>query len=246
MISIYTNRTVLILVTLLLTACGADNGSRTPGVSVSFEAMPSPATAAVMTSGAKTIVSGANTIILTKAYVTITNIALQTDCAGSPIFSLAPIIDMLLPTAYAHTEATPTSTGEPFVIDVLATDNVAISVGQVEPLPADYCGASISLSAADADANNLPIGESVPNDMVGITLYLEGTYNGGNAFQAQTGATLPDRNMLLTPMLSLSASNKSPTVTIEFNYDTWFDGVDPAAINNTILFQNMLNSLQRG
>ena len=67
-------------------------------------------------------------------------------------------------------------------VDYRGTDHVMIDVGGLAPLPDDYCGLRVRLAPADDDAANLPVAAGVPNDMVGFTIYLEGTYNGGNPF----------------------------------------------------------------
>lgn len=239
-------RSLMLLPAMLLAACGADQGSRTAGTEFAFQATPMPSVSAMMPAGSKTFMNDlGDTIVIDRAYIVVSSIGIETDCSGAPIFSVAPVLDMLIPSAHAHAEPTPTDTGAPFVVNVLAMDGDMIDVGNLEPLPADYCGISISLAAADSDAENLPDGAGDP-DLVGLSVYVEGTYNGPNPFFVQTGATIPERNMLLSPTVTLGSGNLSETISIQVQYDTWFNGIDPAAIDINQLLVNISASLQRG
>lgn len=240
MIFRYINVVAITTVLSVLTACSSSSSgsSSSGGISVSLGAAPSPANAAVMMPGQKVFMNDmGDTITLTKAYLVIASSTIETDCTGSS-FSAAieNLFDLIVPVAHAHTTSTPTSTGVPYVIDLLAADNNLASIGKVSPPPGDYCGVTYDLIAADADTINLPSGTGEP-DMIGKTLYVEGTYelsqSAGGAtgnILLDTGATLIDRKMLLTAVMALSASNLNGTVNTGINYDTWFDAVDMATL----------------
>lgn len=85
-----------------------------------------------------------------------------------------------VPRARAHESANPLAWVQPLVVDLLATAGPSL-VGVIEPPPGVYCGLQVRLAAADSDAAGLSGNE----DMVGYSLWLEGTYRpqGGGAAQ---------------------------------------------------------------
>jgi hypothetical protein len=203
-----------------------------------------------------------HTVTLTKAYLVISSTTIETTCGASFSAALDGVLDIMVPSAHAHTTTTPTSTGVPYVINLLAQDNVAGSIGGMSPAVADYCGVDIDLFAADDDAINLPAGAGEP-DMIGRTVYIEGTYelvsgavNG--VIKIDTGATLINRNLLLSALMTISASTPTGAISLGINYDTWFDAVDlelleietasttnPADTNVSQLLQNITSSIHQ-
>jgi hypothetical protein len=175
------------------------------------------------------------TIVLTRAYLVIANTTIETSCGASFSAALDGLLDIVMPQAYAHTSATPTSTGEPYVIDLLAADNAAIAIGSMSPSVADYCGVDVELFAADEDANYLPEAAGAP-DMVGKTVYIEGSYtpDGGatGVIAIDTGAALINRNLSLSALMMISAEDPTAAVSLGINYDTWFDAVDLKALES--------------
>ncbi len=171
-------------------------------------------------------------ITLTRAYLVIASATVETTCDATFMAMLTDVLDLVIPAAQAHTTATPTSTGEPTVINLLASDGSVTSIGAVSPPPGDYCGVDIDLLAADADAANLP----ADVNMVGKTLVIEGSYDNGmgsqGAIHISTGAALQNKALLLSALLPISSSHLTDTVNIAINYDTWFDGVDMAALES--------------
>jgi hypothetical protein len=163
----------------------------------------------------------------------ISNATIETSCGASFSAALDGLLNIVMPQAYAHTSATPTSTGEPYVINLMAVDNAAIAIGSMSPSVADYCGVDVDLFAADADAYNLPVAAGEP-DMVGKTLYIEGSYtlDGGatGMIKIDTGATLINRELTLGALMMISAANPTAAVSLGINYDTWFDAVDLMAL----------------
>ncbi len=187
------------LLAVVLSACSSSSSSdgATTATAVSMSAAPSPANSAVMAAGSKMFVTAeGHSITLTKAYLVISSTTIETTCGASFSAALDGLLDVILPQAHAHTTTTPTSTGVPYVINLLATDNVPVSIGSMSPAAADYCGVDIDLFAADADAINLPVVGSGEPDMIGKTVYIEGSYTlgagagGGGRILIDTGATL--------------------------------------------------------
>jgi hypothetical protein len=197
-----------------------------------MSATPSPATAMAMGVGPKDItpMGTMDTVTLNKAYLVLSSTTIVTDCSGPPLYTAAldGLLDIIIPRANAHTVPTPTSTGIPYVIDILGMDDAPISIGGMSPSVANYCGVDIDMLAADADAQNLPAG----TNMIGKTLYVEGTYTlaggGGGNILIDTGVTLVPRNLRLSALMMISAGSPSGSVALAINYDTWFDTVDLA------------------
>jgi len=103
------------------------------------------------------------TVALRHAWVTVESVEIV-PCATAASWLrrwLAP-----LPPAHAHEEGTPTRTSAPAVVDLMASDRVAL--GRLAP-PADrYCSLRIVLGPPDGDAVNLP-----DPSVVGKTLVLD-------------------------------------------------------------------------
>lgn len=230
---------------ILLTACGGGSGgsSQSTGTEAVFTAAASPAVAAALPAGSKTVVNDlGDTIVLEKAYLVLANLNMESVCTGNSFYvSIEWLLDRLVPAAQAHTVATPTSTGVPIVVNLLAADNVTVDLGRTSPPTGDYCGLTISLAAADDDAENLPTGAGEP-DMIGKSLYLEGTQN-GTPFTFSISAALIERKLLFNAPMTLTAANRHAAATIAIHYDTWFQGVDPAALNDTDLNNPASNQL---
>jgi hypothetical protein len=234
MIFKYINVLVISLLAVFISACSSSDGT-TSVTAVNMSATPSPANAAVMDAGPKRFVTTeGHTVNLTKAYLVISSTTIETTCGASFSAALDGLLNIVIPQAHAHTTPTPTSTGVPYVINLLAADDTPVSIGSMSPAVADYCGVDVDLFAADADAINLPAG--VP-DMIGKTVYIEGTYslaNGGGGVDGSitidTGATLINRNLLLSALMMISESTPTGSISLAINYDTWFDAVDFAAL----------------
>jgi len=236
MIFKYTNTLLACLLALTLTACGSSSstGDSSAVTAVSMSAAPSPANAPIMIAGNKVFdTAEGHTVTLSKAYLVISSTTIETTCGASFSAALESILDVVVPQAQAHTTTTPTSTGVPYVIDLLAADNVPVSIGGMSPAVADYCGVDVDLFAADDDALYLPTGAGEP-DMIGRTVYIEGSYSlsggaGGN-IKIDTGATLINRYLQLSALMMISASAPTGSISLGINYDTWFDAVDLAVL----------------
>lgn len=254
-------------VTVFLTACnggGGDGGSDTSsnnrsnsnnGITVTVAAAPQQSPDAIgqipkMPAGAKTFRNSENTqITLSKAYLVIWSVQLETDCHAHNFTELwRPLFNFLLPTAHAHAEATPTKLGTPNVIDLLAEDSVEIKLGTIQPPPNTYCGVSIEFAKADEDAHGLP--ENV--NMINRTVYLEGQYllsGRSGVFTVDTAKTLLPKYALLKEPLHLSASSLTGKMSVNIRYDRWFDGLNLAVLatdetQQDLLFNNLNASVK--
>jgi len=228
-----------LLATGLLVACSSSTSTSSSGTDggvtkVSMYATPSPTSAPEITADGKTFTTDlGDSITINKAYLVIWSTTIETSCDDS--FSarvkefLPNPLDIIVPPVHAHTTPTPTSTGEPHVIDLLAQDNTPVAIGSMSPSVADYCGVDVDFIAADEDALDLP-GDM---DMVGRTVYIEASFqqtgaNGGMSddFVIDTGVTLINRKLLLSSLMMISAASPTASVTIGINYDRWFDSIN--------------------
>jgi hypothetical protein len=242
---------LLSILLAMLAGCGSSGGSSSAGTQVLLSATPSAITLPAKSAGPKTITnSSGDAVTLNTAYLVISSVTLESSCGTSFSTMLDDIFDSFIPAANAHTTSTPTSTGEPYVIDILAGDNIPVSVGSVAPPAADYCGATIDLLAADADANKLPGNV----DMVGRSVYIEADYvlfgGGIGSFTINTSRALLPRDLLFSALMMLSASNLNGSATLAINYDTWFDGVDLTTVDTdsaqlTQLLNNITDSIHQ-
>ncbi|RKZ64739.1 MAG: hypothetical protein DRQ44_09000 [Gammaproteobacteria bacterium] len=262
MISKYINLIIIAAMSVYLSACTSSSGSSSAGTQVTISVAPSPANVAAMPAGAKTFTVNGNEIILTKAYLVISSATIETDCSAMSFrAALDGMLDIVVPVANAHTTSTPTSTGEPYVINILGVDGGLNNIGALSPPAADYCGVDVDISAADADASNLPDAGAGEPDMIGKTLFIEGTYTPaggltGNILMS-TGTTLINRNLLLSALMMISPNNLNGSVKIAINYDTWFDAVDLNILENEVaaptdsssegykVLQNITNSIHQ-
>jgi hypothetical protein len=230
-----TNLVLACLFFALLSACSSSSSSSSAAVTaVDMSVAPTPANAAVMAAGSKVFdTAEGHSITLTRAYLVISSTTIETACGSTFYAMFDGLLNLLLPQAHAHTTTTPTSTGVPYVIDLLAMDNAMVPIGGMSPSVADYCGVDIDMFAADDDAVYLPAGADEP-DMIGRTVYIEGEYvlsgGGSGNIKIDTGATLINRKLLLSALLTISADTPTASVALAINYDTWFDAVDLAVL----------------
>jgi len=219
----------------ILSACSSSSSSSSDATRVEITAAPLPANAAMMPADSKTFTNTeAVSITLDKAYLVISSVVIETECGASFSAALEGLFNIVIPVAHAHTEPSPTTTGIPYVIDLLAVDGGDINIGELSPPTGDYCGADIFMESADADAENLPTGTDDP-DMVGKTIYVKGTYKVTPMatpvdFTISSGINLINRELLLSALVMIDKDNSDGTVNLAINYDTWFDTVDMALL----------------
>lgn len=225
----------LIIAAVAVCACSSSSGSTSAGTQVSISTAASPSIIPAQNEGAKTFNNDQGySITLEKAYLVVASATIESNCG--PTFSAAAetLLNFIIPAANAHTTSTPTSTGEPHVIDLLSADGSLKNIGTLSPPADQYCGLDLDILAADADASNLPTGADEPN-MVGKSLYIEGSYQqaaGGASgfFIISTSVSLSNRELLLSIPMVLSSNNLNGAINIGIHYDTWFDNVDLATL----------------
>ena len=247
MISKYINALLLITAASVISSCSSSSGSAVGGTQVTINARPSPAVTLAQSAGDKTFTNDlGDSITLTQAYVVISNATIESTCGVSFSAAAEQLLNFIIPQAQAHTNSTPTSTGDPYVVNLLNADNESVQIGTLSPPAATYCGVGLNLLAADADAINLPAAAGAPN-MVGKSIYIEGRYilagGGSGNILISTGAALSSRNVLLPSLMQLSASNLSASVEIVLNYDSWFNAIDLALLETeTAAFTNPVDT----
>lgn len=247
----------------MLAACSSSTGSTTAGIQVALNAAAKPANTVDMPAGVKTFSNDmGDSITLNRAYLVISSATIETSCGASFSAAAEGLLNILLPQAQAHTTTTPTSTGIPYIINLLAVDGGLNSIGNVSPPTGDYCGVNLDILAADEDAINLPTGVGEP-DMNGKSIHIEGSYtlNGGassGTILISTGAALTNRELLLSALMMLSNNNLNATLNIGISYDTWFDAIDlalleaetalntsPTDVNVNQVLQNISSSIHQ-
>lgn len=235
---------------------GGGSGSSEAGITVAFSAMVKQSPDAtgqipVQPAGAKTFVNTEGVrITLTKAYLTLWSVTLENTC-NSAEFAVLPWFhwDWLIPSVQAHTDTTPTQLGIPNVINLLAAEDSVLTLGDIGPPPGNYCGLTVELLKADADAQYLPN----EINMIDRTVYLEGQYIPLGSAQAipfviETGRALREAQRRYSVPLTLSSAQRQATTTLTIVYDRWFDGVDFNALTEPTqqdwIFNQITNSIR--
>ena len=238
MISHYTNQCKKLFVSisclLLVSACSSTDS--TPGTEVHAHVthLPTASTVTDGPTGGKQFVNGQGvTIELASAYLTISEMDLRTNCSASSPFAWLrdAVFELVVPAAYAHTESTPTKLGTPLVVNVLNPESEELEFGHFSPPPASYCGITVHMHPADADARDLPTTLS----MIGLVVHITGSYDtGGGATDFTVESTLePEHADIAFPAtIVLSGSNLTDEAHLNIEYNTWFNGFDATGIAN--------------
>jgi hypothetical protein len=244
---------------LLISACSSTDS--TPGTEVHAHLTHLPAAApepdVSVNALSKTITLGnSDTIELTAAYLTISEMELRTSCAPGQPFAriMDTLYELLIPTANAHTESTPTLIGEPLVVNVLNPDTEELEFGHFSPPPASYCGITVHMHPADVDSRGLP-----SPDMTGKVIRLEGIYNGTATFPflIEISDHLEHADIEFPAAIALSASNLSGEAHLNIEYNTWLNGLSATDIADLdagtaapgvvqTLAENIVHSLHHG
>jgi len=216
----------------LLLASACSSSDITPGTDVHAHVthLPPAATVTTTASGKQFVNDQGISIELTSAYLTLSEMEIRTSCNAHPFARiLDSLYEWVIPTAHAHTEATPTRLGEPLVVNVINPDSEELEFGHFSPAAGSYCGITVHMHPADADARNLPAALS----MVGLVLHIEGSYDAGSgavAFTAETAAEPEHADVAFHDPINLSSSNLTGEAHLNIEYNTWFNGMDAAAM----------------
>lgn len=257
MTSHYTNQYKKLFISfsclVMISACSSSD--TTPGTKIHAHLthLPTANTVTDGPTGGKQFDNGQGvTIELTSAYLTISEMDLRTDCSASPFAHLFDTLyEMVIPTAHAHTESTPTKIGSPLVVNVLNPDTEELEFGHFSPPPASYCGITVHMHPADADTRGLPT--TFPMD--GLVLRIEGNYDAGGGpaiFTYETPLELEHADIAFPAAIELSISNLTDEAHLNIEYHTWFNGFDGTAMDDLAngvqtaidqLRENVVNSI---
>lgn len=249
--------TLVMIFSITLSGCGGSGGSSSTeaGISIGISAQPQPSpnsdsSVTALPAGAKIFSNSEDVQIqLTRAYLVVSSITLESNCDSSNFAKLdlrsvpRAIVNLIVPVAQAHTAASPTQTGEPIVLDLLAADLEPVDIGDLAPPAGDYCGVTANLSAADDDAVGLP----TDTDMIGKTLHIEGQFlmiETTVPFTLETSVALLPASKSFDAPLMLDATHRSGDVTLEVNYQRWFDGVDMANLDDATQSDIVLGNIR--
>lgn len=152
--------------------------------------------------------------------------------------------------ARAHVLDTPTSLGEPLVLDLMESAGIPEFVGTMKPPPGRYCGIRILGRPADEDAVGL---KEENREMMHHTVLAAGRWRGASD---STGESQPWRAQVPEALvyeieLDRPLTFDRPVVqqlSIQIDHTRWFDGIDFArssgeAVRNKIT-QNIRSSLK--
>lgn len=245
-----------ILLSQILSSCNSgDGGSSEEGIEVTFAITHQQTPDATLhipniPAGARTFLSREGIqITLTKAYLVIWRIKLEFDCTNSLFTHVWPsLLGPFLSPAMAHTETTPTQLGIPNVVNLLAADQTELELGTIQPPPGEYCGVTVELLKADADAHRLP----TDVNMVNRVLYLEGQYlplgrTQAIPFTIDLAKTPLSRQLRLATPLMLSPDHRTARLVVHLYYDRWFDALNWSALEEDaqqdLLLNNIISSL---
>lgn len=185
-------------------------------------------------------------VLLEQGYITLASVEIQA-CPSTS----AAIERLVVSVAQAHTEASPTRLGEPHVESLLRADLEATDIGELNPPPGGYCLATVHFGPADDDATGLP--ENV--EMVGLTVYLKGTFLAPGEHESQPFEIMSSgaEDAMLTlwedatsnASLSLSAESPSGRLDIALLYDGWLDGIHLATETDEDMAAEVLANVAR-
>jgi len=224
------SRFLLGALVVFLSACGGGNSGSaeiTEGITVNFSALIKNE-ANTATTGSKVFFNSEGTqITLTKAYLVIWSIELDQACSSNHFVGVSEtLLNWIVPAAQAHAVESPTRLSTPNVIDLTAADGTTLSLGEITPPPASYCGIVAELFPADEDAANLP--EEI--DMIGRTIYIEGNYKNSEDvlidFSIDLNTKFQEKGIKFSSLEILDGNNKTANSTITIQYNQWFDGLD--------------------
>lgn len=238
---------------ILLAACGggSSGGSETEGITVTFSTVQQQARSSSdslpkIAAGQKTFINSEGAeITLDKAYLTIWSVELEKDCTTSRFTNLPTnLLHWLMPAANAHAVESPTRISTPNILNLSTADQIATVIGTITPPPGDYCGITVELFPADDDAAGLP--DTI--NMIGRTLYLQGTYqttgNNPEPFEISLGTKAQEKGLALTSLLTLDSNQLRAGLTLVVQYDQWFDSLDLTQLNEHHTQNQLLTNIR--
>ena len=149
--------------------------------------------------------------------------------------------------ARAHVLETPTSLGEPLVLDLMESVGIAQYAGTMKPPPGRYCSVRVVGMPADDDAVGMT---NKTQEMTQHTVLIEGQIEGASEADSWLSARI-DGPLELVIELDEPLVLDRPTVefiAVQIDHRRWFDGIDFAQLSPNAVQQrvneNVRSSLQ--
>ena len=215
---------------LLISACSSTDSTPGTEVHAHLTHLPPASTVTATTTPGKQFDNDQGvTVELTSAFLTISEMELRTDCSASP-FALIfdTVYELLVPTATAHTESTPTRLGEPLVVNLLNPDSEELEFGHFSPAAGSYCGITVHMHPADVDARGVV--PEIANRVIHIVGLYDDNVNNAGTFTLNIDIEPEHADILLPSAIELSSSNLSGEAHLNIEYNSWFNGLDATGI----------------
>lgn len=148
--------------------------------------------------------------------------------------------------ARAHTLDTPTSLGEPLVLDLMESAGIAEFVGTMKPPPGRYCGIRVFGMPADEDAVGL---KEENREMMHHSVLVAGRWmspSGGESQGRPLEAGVPD-GLVYELTLDRPLVLDRPVlrqVSIQIDHTRWFDGIDFAQLSEEAVRQQLTQNVR--
>lgn len=162
-----------------------------------------------------------------------------TGCSSAMMDFARALGGFLLSSAAAHGNAAEAPEG---VVDVSEADGSHFELGVLPVVPGSYCGVELELLPLPADARGgdagalvyvapcyYPDSGTIP-DVPGAPMQPDEVNH--SCYQIPVQATAPAVRLSFSAPMTLDSANRNAGVSITVEYDTWFDGVDVAALAN--------------
>lgn len=140
---------------------------------------------------------------------------------------VAELVALVTPgRANAHALDTPTSLGEPFVLDLMESAGTPMFAGTLRPPPGRYCGVRLFAMPADEDAAGLDQEKRVMMDhaMLAAGRVLDGVGTDVQPLFVAVGDVLDLQMELDEPLLVDRPGLHA--LSIRIDHTRWFDGID--------------------
>jgi hypothetical protein len=145
--------------------------------------------------------------------------------------------------AFAHTMSSPTRIGSPSVLSLVDQESAEQPFGSLGPPPGEYCSLRVGLEPADADAAGLPSDV----DLVGVTLWLEGTYRDSSgtekAFSVASAKAL-EESVPFDELELGDDAEQEVTLAVSIPTSHWFDGIDLATTDDEQIADLVLDNVR--
>lgn len=141
--------------------------------------------------------------------------------------------------ARAHVLETPTSLGEPLILDLMESVGIPEYAGTMKPPPGRYCSVRLVAMPANADALGLTDKNS---EMTRHSVLVEGRAQGDEVVDTSIEGPLEIEIGLDEPLVL-----DRPTVeyiAIQIDHRRWFDGIDFARLSTNAVQQKVMENVR--